>query len=85
MQINRNSRRILYRFEHDESMLGLIGKNKHEPSVHIILDISRQGPTELICFEGILNARGFQRVFYSFILPFISDNFPFHHRLHMDN
>ena len=62
VKINRNSRRIWYHFVHGETRLGLIGENKHEPSVHIIGGISRQGPTELIVFEGKLNARGFQRV-----------------------
>ncbi len=85
VQINKNARKVWYRFISGETRLGLIGKNKHEPAVHIIGGISRAGSTELVIFEGKLNARGFQRVANSFLLPFIAQKFPCHHRLHMDN
>jgi hypothetical protein len=85
VQLNKNANRIWYKFIYGETRLGLIGKNKHEPSVHIIGGISRSGPTKLVIFEGKLNARGFQRVSRIFLLPFIAQNYPLHHRLHMDN
>ena len=83
VQINKNARKIWYSFISGETRLGLIGKNKHEPAVHIIGGISKAGATELVIFEGKLNARGFQRVASSFLLPFIAEKFPFHHRLHI--
>ena len=85
VQLNKNASKIWYRVISGETRLGLIGRNKHAPSLHIIGGISRKGRTQLVIFEGMLNAKKFQRISRMFLIPFIERNSPDHHRLHMDN
>ena len=85
VQSNCNASRIWYQPFPDEDRLGIIGRYKHLQSVHCIGAISRLGPTSLLLFTGKLNAPGFQDACDHILVPFIENNFPDYHQLHMDN
>ena len=68
-----------------ETRSGLQAKYKHTASVHVLGGISRRGATQLMIFTSHFNARGFQYLGNSFIVPFVNQVFPEYHRLHLDN
>lgn len=51
----------------------LIGKYKHEISIHVIGTISRLSTSRLSIFEGTLNAEGLSILAEKFLIPFIRE------------
>lgn len=47
--------------------------------------ISKRGKTRLIAFRGTMRENDFQELCEAFLIPFIDENYPHYHRLHMDN
>ena len=73
-----------YRAKEAPNQMRLVGRYSHEASVHIIGAISRRGRTQLIIFTNNLNSRGLQALCDQFLLPFIGQMYPYHHRLYLD-
>ncbi|CAF0771167.1 unnamed protein product [Brachionus calyciflorus] len=64
---------------------GKIGKYSHPLKIHLFGGISRKGKTECVAFEGILDSEKFQYLLNISVIPFEKANFPFCHRIYMDN
>lgn len=58
---------------------------KHPIKIHIWGGISKRGATNVIIFNGIMDAERLQRIFEAGLLPFLQDYFPDGHRLQQDN
>ena len=58
---------------------------KHPIKVHVWAGISLKGPTDIIIFEGIMDAPLFVEILKVGLLPFIRDKFPESHRFMQDN
>lgn len=84
-QMDKNGSMIWFKKDENETRLGLVGRYKHLPRVHVIAGISRRGATQVIIFEGHLDARAFCDILNIFLIPFIHQNYPNFHRLHTDN
>ena len=82
---DKNGHTRWYRKIEGETRRGLVGRNAHEVSCHVIGGISRRGATELIIFSGRLDANDFTFLLNSFLRPFVENNYPDYHILHMDN
>ena len=64
----------------------LKGEPKHPVKVHVWAGISKQGPTELMVFEGIMDAQFYvSEILSNGLLPFIRRIFPDGHRFQQDN
>ena len=64
----------------------LKGKPKHPVKVHVWAGISKRGPTELMVFEGIMDAQFYvSEILSNGLLPFIRRTFPDGHRFQQDN
>ena len=63
----------------------LSNRAKHPIKVHVWAGISLKGPTEIIIFEGIMDAPLFVEILKVGLLPFIRDKFPTGHRFMQDN
>ena len=62
------------------------GKPKHPVKVHVWAGISKRGPTELMVFEGIMDAQFYvSEILSNGLLPFIRRIFPDGHRFQQDN
>ena len=83
--MNKNGRTQWFRKFSDETRSGLQSKYKHTASVHIIGGISRRGATKLIVFTGKNDSDAFQDLAGDFLIPFIIETYPDHHRIQMDN
>ena len=59
-------------------------KPKHPLKVHVWGGISKHGPTELVIFEGIMDAMLYCQILETSLLPFISNTLP-EHRFQQDN
>ncbi len=64
---------------------GSVGKDAHNVKINVCAAISRKGPTKIAIFKKNMNAIGFQDILRKTIKPFVKKNFPFGHRLIMDN
>lgn len=63
-----------------------IPKPKHPLKVHVWGAISKRGPSPLLIFEGIMDAKFFtENILGNVLLPFIRHNFPDGHRFQQDN
>ena len=58
---------------------------KHPFKVHVWAGISCRGATNICIFTGTLEADGFCQILNDFLIPFVRDVYPDHHRLMMDN
>ena len=56
-------------------------KHKHPPKVHVWGRISKQGATQLVIFDGIMNATRYGDILKASIVPFINKSYPECHRL----
>ena len=64
----------------------LKGRPKHPLKVHVWTGISKRGPTELIIFEGVMDAEFYvSQILTNGLLPFIRQTFPDGHRFQRDN
>lgn len=64
----------------------LKGKPKHPVKVHVWVDISKMGQTELMMFEGIMDTQFLVSVILiNGLLPFIRRTFPNGHRFQQNN
>ena len=64
----------------------LKGKPKHPVKVHVWAGISKRWPTELMVFEGIMDAQFYvSKILSNGLLPFIRRTFPDGHRFQQDN
>ena len=59
-------------------------KPKHPLKVHVWGGISKQGPTELVIFDGVMDAVLYCKILESSLLPFIRNTLP-DHRFQQDN
>jgi hypothetical protein len=75
----------IYRYKDRIDKIKLIGKYKHEASVHVIGGISRKGRTELIIFTGTMDSNGFADCCSQFLIPFIQRYYPVYHQVYLDN
>ncbi len=53
--------------------------------VHLWAGISRRGATSVIIFDGFFTKEAFKSFAKSELIPFIRANFPYSHRVYMDN
>lgn len=53
--------------------------------IHLFGGISRKGKIECVAFQGILDSEKFQHLLNISVLPFVKANYPFSHRIYMDN
>ena len=53
--------------------------------MHVWAGISWKGRTQIVIFDGIMNADGFIEVLQQGLLPFIKEVYPTSHKLMMDN
>ena len=60
-------------------------KHKHPPKLHVWGGISKQGATQLVIFDGIMNATRYGDILKASLVPFIRKNYPESHRLYQDN
>jgi hypothetical protein len=67
-----------------QTVNGSVGKAAHNPKFNIWAGISRNGPTKLIIFNGNLKGPGYVKILRHGLLP-VLEQFPFGHRLMMDN
>ena len=73
-------------FHHKWEQPKLKGKPKHPVKVHVWAGISKRGPTELMVFEGIMDAQFYvSEILSNGLLPFIRRTFPDGHRFQQDN
>jgi transposase len=84
IQTNRNGNMQWHRKIRGETRNGLVGRYKHEASVHVIGGISRKGPTNLIIFKGNMKSVDYQRLLRR-IKESIEVKYPIYYKLHMDN
>ena len=75
-QMDKNGNMIWYKSDENETRLGLVGRYKHIPRVHVIGGISRRGRTHLVIFERHLDARAFCNLLNTFLVPFINQTYP---------
>ena len=62
------------------------GRPKHPVKVHIWAGISKQGPTRLMIFEGIMDAEFYvTEILTNRLLPFVRQTFPDSYRFQQDN
>ena len=73
IQLNRNGSRIWFKLMPHENAFGLVGKFKSPSQVNVIGGISRLGATNLLIFDGKMDAEGFERMSRQFMLPFLSE------------
>ncbi|CAG2213127.1 unnamed protein product [Mytilus edulis] len=79
----QSSTRYSFRKEGEETQAK--GKPKHPYQVHVWGGISRQGPTGLYIFTGIMDSVFYQEILNEQLLPFIQEKYPNGHRLVQDN
>ena len=72
------------RFHKQGEMYKPAPKPKHPLKVHVWGGISKHGPTELVIFEGIMDAVLYCRILETSLLPFIRNRLPAH-RFQQDN
>ncbi|CAF1082677.1 unnamed protein product [Brachionus calyciflorus] len=53
--------------------------------IHHFGGISRKGKIECVAFQGILDSEKFQHLLNISVIPFVKANYPFSHRIYMDN
>ncbi len=58
---------------------------KHPTKLHVWAGISKQGPTPVAIFEGIMNATLYIEILQQSLVPFIRSTFPESHRFMQDN
>lgn len=63
----------------------LKARPKHPLKVHIWGGISCRGATPVVIFTGIMNSTRYCQILEQGLLPFLSDQFPLHHRFQQDN
>ena len=62
------------------------GRPKHPLKVHVWVGNSKRGPTELMIFEGCMDAEFYvTEIFSNGLLPFVQETFPDGHRFQQDN
>ena len=84
---SRNSKRNLQKVAQKvpfQTVNGSVRKVAHNPKINISAGISRNGPTKLIIFNGNLKGPGYVKILRHGLLP-VLEQFPFGHRLMMDN
>ena len=72
------------RFHKQGEMYKPTPKPKHPLKVHVWGGISKHGPTELVIFEGIMDAVLYCQILETSLLPFIRNRLPAH-RFQQDN
>jgi len=60
-------------------------KHKHPPKLHVWGGISKQGATQLVIFDGIMNATRYGDILKASLVPFIQKSYPESHRFYQDN
>ena len=73
------------RYSHVHVCLYLIYRAKHPTKVHVWAGISWVGATEIVIFDGLMDAEGYADILRTGLLPFIREKLPLHHRLMQDN
>ena len=63
----------------------LVYKHKHPPKIHVWGGIFKQGATQLLMFNGIMNVTMYGGILSASLLPFIKESLPKCHRLYQDN
>ena len=60
-------------------------KHKHPPKVHVWSEISKQGATQLVIFDGIMTATRYGDILKASLVPYVQECYPEGHRLYQDN
>lgn len=58
---------------------------KHPTKVHVWAGISKRGCTQIVIFEGIMDAVLYTGILEQSLIPFIKETYPDHHRFMQDN
>jgi len=66
-------------------LLKTLCRPKHPIKVHVWAGISLKGPTNIVIFEGIMDAELYVKIIKESHLPFIKEKFPVCHRFMQDN
>ena len=66
-------------------MYSSIPRLKHPPKLHVFGGISWRGKTDIVVFDGIMDADGYAAILRASLLPFIRRVYPDVHRLMQDN